>query len=66
MTNKNEKFDINELLNALEEIRADNYPHISKKRLEEIVFAELNNQDDRAAANKEVNKILDDYLKGVK
>ena len=66
MTNKNEKFDIKELLDALEEIRANNYPHISKQLLEKIVMAELNNQDDRPTANKEVAKMLDDYLKEVK
>lgn len=61
-----EKFDINELLDAIEEIRSNKYPHISKKLLEDIVNAELTNQDDRVSAYKSVQALLDEYLKGVK
>ena len=65
MTN-NGKFDIEELLKAIEEIRSEHYPHISKKVLEEIVRTELENQDDRASSSREVQAILDEYLKEVK
>lgn len=65
MTN-NGKFDIEELLEAIEEIRSERYPHISKKLLVSIVTAELDNQEDRTQTNREVQKILNDWLQGVK
>ena len=65
MTN-NGKFDIEELLEAIEEIRSERYPHISKKLLVSIVNAELENQEDRTQTNREVQKILNDWLQGVK
>ena len=65
MTN-NGKFNIDELLEAIEEIRSERYPHISKKLLESIVMAELNNQEDRTSTNREVQSILDSWLQGVK
>lgn len=65
MTN-NGKFNIEELLQSIEEIRSEHYPHISRKVLEEIVRTELENQDDRASSLREVQAILDEYLKEVK
>lgn len=66
MTKNNEKFDINELLESLEDIRSNKYPHISKKLLEDIVNIELSDQDERSSAMKDVRERLDDYLKEVK
>ena len=67
MENENKKFDIDELMAAIEEIRSEpKYQHIPLKLLQDIVKTELENQDDRASASKKVQAILENYIKEVK
>ena len=63
---KNDKFDLDELMNALETIRLQKYPFIKKEVLEAIVEAEIEYQDDRTAAAKKVQSILEEYTEEVK
>ena len=50
--------NLHELLKALEEIRAKDYPDVPKEMIEEIAMAQYNNQDDRAKARSETMKVV--------
>lgn len=63
----NKKFDVDELMAAIEEIRLQpKYMHIPLNLLKEIVNTELENQDDRSAASKKIQALLDSFIKEVK
>ena len=55
--------NLHELLDALEEIRASEYPDISPEIIAQIVQAQFENQDDRAVARNKTMKLIADYLK---
>lgn len=54
--------NLNELRNALEKIRQENYPEIPKELIEKLLTIEYENQDDRVEAAKKVLKTIDEYL----
>lgn len=54
--------NLEELLGALETIRAEKYPGVPKEVLEELLMVEYENQDDRAEGQAKAMKILDEYL----
>lgn len=54
--------NLNELCNALEKIRQENYPEIPQELIEELLTIEYENQDDRVEAAKKVLKTIDEYL----
>lgn len=54
--------NLNELRDALEKIRQENYPEIPQELIEELLTIEFENQDDRVEAAKKVLKAIDEYL----
>lgn len=54
--------NLNELRNALEKIRQENYPEIPQELIEKLLTIEYENQDDRVEAAKKVLKAIDEYL----
>ncbi|HPT76887.1 MAG TPA: hypothetical protein PLC16_09270 [Defluviitaleaceae bacterium] len=54
--------NLNELRNALEKIRQENYPEIPQELIEKLLTIEYENQDDRVEAAKKVLKTIDEYL----
>lgn len=54
--------NLNELCNALEKIRQENYPEIPQELIEKLLTIEYENQDDRVEAAKKVLKTIDEYL----
>ena len=54
--------NLNELRNALEKIRQEDYPEIPQELIEELLTIEFENQDDRVEAAKKVLKAIDEYL----
>jgi len=54
--------NLDELRNALEKIRQENYPEIPKELIEKLLTIEYENQDDRVEAAKKVLKAIDEYL----
>ena len=54
--------NLNELRNALEKIRQENYPEIPQELIEKLLKIEYENQDDRVEAAKKVLKTIDEYL----
>lgn len=54
--------NLDELRNALEKIRQENYPEIPKELIEKLLTIEYENQDDRVEAAKKVLKTIDEYL----
>ena len=44
--------NLNELRNALEKIRQENYPEIPQELIEKLLTIEYENQDDRVEAEK--------------
>ncbi len=54
--------NLNELRNALEKIRQENYPEIPQELIEKLLTIEYENQDDRVEAAKKVLKAIDEHL----
>jgi len=54
--------NLNELRNALEKIRQENYPEIPQELIEKLLTIEYENQDDRVEAAKKVLNTIDEYL----
>ncbi|WP_102342199.1 hypothetical protein [Galactobacillus timonensis] len=54
--------NLDELLQALESVRASKYPYVPKELVEKVALAEYTNQDDRAKARTETMKIIADYI----
>jgi hypothetical protein len=51
--------NIEELLNAIETIRSEKFPELSKELLAELLNIEFENQDNRADAQRKVQSLLD-------
>ena len=54
--------NLDELLDVLEGIRKEKYPHIPAEVIREIVIAQYDNQDNRLEARNKTNKIVTDFL----
>lgn len=54
--------NLEELLGALETIRAERYPEVPKELLENLLMVEYENQDDRAEGQSKAMKVLDEFL----
>lgn len=57
--------NLDELLDVLEGIRKEKYPHIPAEVIREIVIAQYDNQDKRLEARNATNKIVNDFLSNV-
>ena len=57
--------NLDELLDVLEGIRKQKYPHIPAKVIRDIVIAQYDNQDKRLEARNRTNKIVTDFLNSV-
>lgn len=55
--------EVDELLKALETIRAAKYPCIPPQLIQSIVNAEFENQDSRPEGSKNTKKLIDEFLK---
>ena len=56
---------MSELMGALEEIRASEFPDIPQELLERIVTVHFENQDNRVQARAETMKLVAEYLKTI-
>lgn len=54
--------NLDELMQALESVRASKYPYVPKELVEKVALVEYANQDDRAKARTETMKIIADYI----
>lgn len=54
--------NLDELLDVLESIRREKYPHIPAEVIREIVIAQYDNQDKRLEARNSTTKIVNDFL----
>lgn len=54
--------NLDELLDVLEGIRKEKYPHIPAEVIREIVIAQYDYQDKRLEARNATNKIVNDFL----
>jgi len=54
-----------ELLDVLEGIRQEKYPHIPAEVVREIVIAQYDNQDKRLEARNATNQIVNEFLSKV-
>ena len=52
------KTNLNDLLDVLEDIRANKYPNVSKELVEQIALSQYENQDDRGLARTETTNII--------
>ena len=60
------KTNLNDLLNVLEDIRANKYPNVPKELVEQIALSQYENQDDRRLARTETTKIIAEYMNKIK
>lgn len=60
------KNSLEELKETLERIRKEKYPHIPASVIEEIVDAQMANQDNPTKRNAETMKIIDRYAAMIK
>lgn len=60
------KNSLEELKETLERIRKEEYPHIPASVIEEIVDAQMANQDNPTKRNAETMKIIDRYAAMIK
>lgn len=54
--------NLDELLDVLEDIRREKYPHIPAEIIREIAITQYDNQDNRLEARNKTNKIVTDFL----
>ena len=54
--------NLDELLDVLEGIRKEKFPHIPSKVIREIVIAQYDNQDKRLEARNATTKIVNEFL----
>ena len=59
------KVEVEELLNVLENIRAEKYPDIPSELIKTIVQTQFENQDDRTQGYRNTKSLIDDFLKQV-
>lgn len=57
--------NLGDMLSVLEEIRAKEYPEIPPEVIEKIVYAQYDNQDDRAQARTATMKIISEFMTSV-
>ena len=57
--------NLDELLDVLEGIRREKYPHISSEVIRDIVIAQYDNQDKRLEARNATTKIVNDFLNSI-
>lgn len=60
------KNNLNELLEVLEQIRAEKYPDVPKDLVEKIALSQYDNQDNRDIARINTMNIIADYLNNIK
>ena len=54
--------NLDELLDVLESIRSEKYPHIPSEVVKKIVISQFENQDKRLEARNQTTKIVADYI----
>ncbi|MGZ7444262.1 hypothetical protein [Paenibacillus sp. TH7-28] len=54
--------NLDDLFDALEAIRIEEYPELPKSMLEELLRIEYENQDNRVEAQTQALKLIDKYL----
>jgi len=57
--------NLDELLDVLEGIRKQKYPHIPAEVIRNVVITQYDNQDKRLEARNRTNKIVTDFLNSV-
>lgn len=57
--------NLDELLDVLERIRKEKYPHIPSKVIHDIVIAQYDNQDKRLEARNRTNRIVTEFLNSI-
>ena len=65
MINTSGRSNLDELLDVLEEIRKENYPHIPQEIIREIVITQYDNQDKRPEARNGTNLVVSNFLNKV-
>ena len=58
----NGRSNLDELLDVLEGIRREKYPHIPAEVIRKVVIAQYDNQDKRLVARTATNEIVNDFL----
>lgn len=51
-----------DMLDAIEKIRKDRYPHLKKDLVKKIIEVETNYSDDRVLASKKISELISDYI----
>lgn len=54
--------NLDELIDVLEQIRKEKYPHIPQEVIRSIVVAQYDNQDKRVEARSATNSVVSDFL----
>ena len=57
--------NLDELLDVLEDIRREEYPHIPSEVIRNIVIAQYENQDKRLEARNNTTRIIAEFLNSV-
>lgn len=57
--------NLDELLDVLEGIRREKFPHIPAEVIRDIVIAQYDNQDKRLEARNATTKIVNDFLNSI-
>lgn len=60
------KTNLNDLLEVLEQIRAEKYPDVPKELVEKIALSQYENQDDRSMTRSDTTKIIGEYMSNIK
>lgn len=60
------KTNLNDLLEVLEQIRAEKYPDVPKELVEKIALSQYEKQDDRSMARSDTTKIIGEYMSNIK
>lgn len=60
------KTNLNDLLEVLEQIRAEKYPDVPKDLVEKIALSQYDNQDNRDIARSNTMRIIADYMNNIK
>ena len=60
------KTNLNDLLEVLQQIRAEKYPDVPKELVEKIALSQYENQDDRSMPRSDTTKIIGEYMSNIK
>ena len=60
------KTNLNDLLEVLEQIRAEKYPDVPKDLVEKIALSQYDNQDNRDIARSNTMRFIADYMNNIK